>query len=67
MQIVFWVCSIVQGANCHSLPPMALQEGVGLIGCAIAGQMEGVKYRESHPNYYISRYTCEPFGKYTRM
>lgn len=67
MEIVFTVCSILIGAHCFILDPMPLQEGAGMMGCMIAGQVEGAKYTLGHPNYYVSKYTCESFGKYTRL
>lgn len=62
-EVVFTVCSIVVGAACRELEPVRLEEHVGLMGCAIATQVEGAKWVESHPNHYIARSTCQP----TRM
>ena len=67
IQLVLTICSILVGGKCYTDTPIPLQEGTGMIGCIIAGQVEGAKYTEAHPNFYIGKYTCEPFGKYTRL
>ncbi len=58
--LIFHVCSIVVGANCHDLSPLPLLPGVGPIGCMIASQVEGAKWVTAHPNFYVSRATCAP-------
>ena len=67
LELVFTVCSIVQGANCHEVPPIRLAENTLVIGCMIASQFEGTKWVGMHPNYYISRATCQPAGKFARI
>ncbi len=59
-ELIFTVCSIVAGASCYEENPIQLQEHVGLQGCLIASQIEGSKWVETHPNYYVARYTCQP-------
>lgn len=59
-ELVFTVCSLVAGASCSTMNPIPLEEHVGMTGCIIASQIEGAKWIESHPNYYISRSTCQP-------
>lgn len=63
LELVFTVCSIVQGANCREEPPIPLEDQTIMIGCMIASQIEGAKWVEMHPNYYIQRSTCQPAGK----
>ena len=38
LELVITVCSIVQGANCHSLQPVRLEENTMMIGCMMASQ-----------------------------
>ena len=59
LELVFTVCSIVQGAYCHALQPVRLDENTMMIGCMI---FEGALWAETHPNYYITRATCQPAG-----
>lgn len=66
LQLVFSICSILEGATCHVLPPIPLQEGTGMIGCLIASQVEGAKWVAAHPNQYISKITCRPVGRYAK-
>lgn len=68
LQLVFTVCSIVQGAMCHELAPIPLDENAGMMACAMAGQFEGAKYTLAHPNWWIARYKCKPAnGLYTNL
>jgi hypothetical protein len=67
LQLVFGVCSIVQGASCHELAPIPLEAGTTMIACAIASQIEGAKWAVAHPNHYIARATCRPAGAYARI
>lgn len=66
-ELVFTVCSVVVGASCRETNPIPLQEHVGAIGCLIASQVEGAKWSESHPNFYVARYTCQPAKTYARI
>lgn len=67
LQLVFSVCSIVQGAACHELPPIPLEQGTTMMGCVMASQIEGAKWAVAHPNHYIHRATCRPAGGFARI
>ncbi len=67
LELVFTVCSIVQGANCHELQPIRLQENTMMVACLMATQIEGAKWVEEHPNYYVIRATCQPAGRFTKL
>jgi hypothetical protein len=67
LQFVFSICSIVEGAACHDLPPMPLREGTTVIGCLMASQVEGAKWVAAHPNQYIRKITCEPAGRFAKI
>jgi hypothetical protein len=67
LQLIFSVCSIVEGAACHELPPMPLQEHTTMIACLLASQIEGAKWVAAHPNHYIRRITCEPAGRFAKL
>ncbi len=67
LQLVFSVCSLVEGATCHELPPIPLQEGTSIIGCVIASQIEGAKWALAHPNQYVTKATCEPAGRFAKL
>ena len=43
LELVFTVCSIVQGAHCHTLQPVRLEGNTMMIGCVMASQFEGAK------------------------
>jgi hypothetical protein len=60
LELVFTVCSIVQGAGCRELNPMPLQENTHMIACLMASQIEGARWVEAHPNFYIARSKCQP-------
>lgn len=66
-ELVFTVCSVVVGASCREANPIPLQENVGMMGCLIASQVEGAKWTEAHPNFYVARYTCQPAKLFTRI
>ncbi len=67
LQLIFSVCSIVEGASCHELPPMPLQENTTVIACLMASQVEGAKWVTAHPNQYIQKATCEPAGRFAKL
>ncbi len=60
LEIVFVVCSLVEGAKCRELSPLPLQPDAHIIACLIATQVEGAKWSQTHPNQYIVRSTCQP-------
>ena len=66
-ELVFTICSIVSGASCREASPIPLQPEVGMMGCLIGAQVEGAKWVESHPNFYISRYTCQPAHTFAKI
>ena len=66
-ELIFTVCSVVVGASCREANPIPLQEHVGLMGCLIASQIEGAKWTETHPNFYVAKYTCQPAKTYARI
>jgi hypothetical protein len=67
LQLVFSICSIVEDAAYHDLPPMPLREGTTVIGCLMASQVEGAKWVAAHPNQYIRKITCEPAGRFAKI
>ena len=67
LQLIFSVCSIVEGTTCTELPPIPLQQGTSLMGCAIASQVEGAKWVATHPNHYIQKATCQPAGRFAKI
>lgn len=66
LEIVFTVCSIVQGARCNELPPLELDPAANAITCMMAVQVEGAKYVDTHPNFYVVRGTCGPARVFTK-
>jgi hypothetical protein len=65
--LILSVCSLVEGAACRELPPIPLQPNTTMIGCLMASQVEGAKWIEGHPNFYIRKATCQPLGKVARI
>jgi hypothetical protein len=59
-ELILTVCSLVQGAECRELPSINIDRGPSVIACAMASQIEGAKYVEEHPNFYIHKMTCQP-------
>jgi hypothetical protein len=67
IEIVFSVCTIVEGAMCRELPPIPLKQEATMMHCFMASQIEGAKWAVGHPNYYIHRATCRKAGAYTNI
>jgi hypothetical protein len=65
LELVFTVCSIVHGAYCH-LESLPLQTGTSLVGCMMASQIEGAKWVQHNPNYYIQRATCQRANRFAK-
>lgn len=66
-ELILTVCTIVAGASCREENPIQLHEHVGMMGCLVASQVEGAKWAEAHPNYYIAKYTCQPARVFSRI
>ena len=67
LELVFTVCSIVQGARCHEVQPIRLDENTLPIACMIASQQLGAKWIDEHPNYYLDRATCRPANAFAKL
>lgn len=67
LELVFTVCSVVQGAECRELNPIPLREETHMIACLMASQIEGAKWVEAHPNFYIARSTCQPAKTFAKI
>jgi hypothetical protein len=67
LQLIFSVCSILEGATCSELPPIPLQEGTTIMACVMASQIEGAKWAAAHPNHYIQKAVCEPAGPFAKI
>jgi hypothetical protein len=67
LELVFTVCSIVSGAHCNEVQPIRLDENTLPIACMMASQIEGAKWVEGHPNFYIQRATCRPAGRFATL
>ena len=67
IELVLSVCTIVQGASCHQLPPIPLVPAANMADCLMASQIEGAKWVIGHPNFYITRMTCRPVGAYAKI
>jgi hypothetical protein len=57
LELILTVCSIVQGANCHT---EMLQSEASMTACMMASQIEGAKWVQQNPNFYIQKATCRP-------
>jgi len=66
LELVFVVCSIVEGARCRELSPIPLEPNTHVVACLMATQIEGAKWAEIHPNHYIQRATCRPAGQFSK-
>ena len=62
LELVLTVCSLVQGAACRDLDTIPLGQA-SMIACVFASQVEGAKWVEDHPNFYIARATCQPANR----
>lgn len=67
IELIFSVCTIVEGATCHALPPLPLRREATMSDCYIASQIVGSKWIVAHPNYYIHRVTCQPSGTFAKI
>ena len=67
IEIVFSVCTIVEGATCRELPPVPLHPQATMMDCFTASQIEGAKWAIGHPNFYIARSTCRKAGAFAKI
>ena len=67
LELIFTVCSLTHGANCHELLPVTLDDNVTIVGCMMASQIEGAKWADVHPNHYIYRATCRPAKTFANL
>ena len=62
LELVLTVCSLVQGAACRDLDTIPLGQA-SMVACVFASQVEGAKWVEDHPNFYIARAVCQPANR----
>ncbi len=67
LEIVFVVCSLVEGAKCRELAPVPLQPDTHMMACLIATQVEAAKWSERYPNHYVARSTCQPAKTFAKI
>jgi hypothetical protein len=67
IELIFSVCTIVEGAACRDLPPMPLRPEATIYNCLVASQIEGAKWVVGHPNYYVYKATCRPAGAFAKI
>ena len=58
LELVLTVC-LIQGTDCRS-EPVPLLPNTGMVACMMASQVEGAKWVQRNPNYYIKRAVCRP-------
>ena len=58
MVLAFKVCLLAQPTACRDLPVIHLDHGVGMMGCMMASQQEGAKWRVAHPDHFVARARC---------
>ena len=66
LELVLTVCSLVQGAACRDLNAIQLANA-SMMTCVIDSQVEGAKWVEEHPNFYIARATCQPANRMAKI
>jgi hypothetical protein len=66
IQIIFSVCSILEGPACRELPPIPLKPEATMSACFMASQIEGAKWVVAHPNFYITKATCQAAGVFAK-
>jgi hypothetical protein len=66
LQLVLSVCSIVQGAACHELPPTVIPQS-SMMACFMASQIEAAKWISENPKFYVKRMVCRPLGRIAKM
>lgn len=67
LELVFTVCSVVQGANCRDLAPITFEDTALPVACVMASQIEGARWVQDHPNFYIQRATCQPARTFAKI
>ncbi len=62
IEIVFSVCSILHGAQCHQerLSFVSDPGELSVFACAKYGQAHLAKWAGEHPNHSIHRWSCRP-------
>lgn len=58
IELVFTVCSILHGAQCHTERQTYMAQHVSLFECMRYGQLELARWSVSHPNYSIHKWRC---------
>lgn len=66
LELVLTVCSLVQGAACRDLNAIPLGQA-SMMTCVFASQVEGAKWIDAHPNFYIGRATCQPANRVAKI
>jgi hypothetical protein len=65
LELVLTVCSLAQGVACHDLDAIPLGNAP-ITMCLFASQVEGVKWVEDNPTFYVKRATCKPSKRFAK-
>ena len=65
-ELILTVCTLVQGAHCKDLASVKIDSSSTPMACLVASQMEGANWINEHPNFYLHKVTCQPYGIFTK-
>ena len=60
MLLTLYVCSILHGAQCREEYVPLLTDSITPHQCMMYGQLEIVRWQESHLNWRVHRWSCGP-------
>jgi hypothetical protein len=67
IEIALTVCLIAEPSRCKEERVTALAENATPFQCMRYGQLEAVKWSESHLKWNVKRWTCRPAGQFANL
>lgn len=63
-ELLFTICTIVAGAKCEERSLVFAD--LPLMTCMVGAQPQLAQWAEQHPNWRITRWRCQPAGRYAK-
>lgn len=66
-EILLSVCLAAEPSRCKDEHLTLLEDAALPYQCMLAGQIEIVRWSESHPKWNVKRWTCAPAGRFANL
>lgn len=58
MELVVIVCMLAEPEKCEQIYLVSDAPGTNLVGCMLDGQKQASEWAETHPGWFVKRWSC---------